>query len=305
MKILVALPDNNYFLWQMLVQINNFKKLGLDNDVIYVIGKNSLQKSSVLSNIMLKSNAKCSYYIFNDERKSPQYSSTLRPHILAKFFETYPNAEKETFFYIDPDAILTKKIKFSDFEKDSVWYLSDTRSYINTQYIKSKSEILFKEMCDIVGIDPKIVESNDENAGGAQYVMKNINSDFWRKVENDSEKLYMHMVNTSNIYNPEHPIQAWTADMWAVLWNAWHFGHDTKISKKLDFCWATDLISKWKSTNIYHNAGAVIDNGYYFLKTKYQISPFNKDLKCSDEYCSNNYVKEIKETEKNFSNILF
>jgi len=305
MKILVALPDNNYFLWQMLVQINNFKKLGLDNDVIYVIGKNSIQKSTILNDIMTKINARCSYYIFTDERKNPQYSSTLRPHILSKFFEKYPNADKETFFYIDPDVIFTKKFTTKEFEKNDIWYLSDTRSYIDSNYIKDKSEVLFHEMCGIVGIEPSIVESNDKNAGGAQYIMKNLNSDFWKKVENDSEKLYIHMVNTSNIYNPEHPIQAWTADMWAVLWNAWYFGYKTKISKKLDFCWATDVIEKWKKTNIYHNAGAVLDNGYYFLKTKYQISPFNKELKCSKDYCSFNYVKEIKETEKNFNKILF
>jgi len=305
MKFLIALPDSNYFLWQMLVQINNFKKLGLDEDVIYVIGKNSIQKSSVLTNIMTKTNSKCSFYIFNDERINPQYSSTLRPHILAKFFEKYPNAENEIFFYIDPDVIFTKKMKFADLEKSNTWYLSDTRSYISSQYIKSKSEELFHKMCEIVGINSNLVEENDENAGGAQYLMKNINADFWRKVEKDSENLYVFMVNSSHKYNPEHPIQAWTADMWAVLWNAWYFGHKTKIMKKLDFCWATDVIKKWENTNIYHNAGAVINNGYYFLKTQHQISPFNKELKCSKEYCSYNYVKEIKETENNFQNIIF
>jgi len=305
MKYLIALPDSNYFLWQMLVQINNFKKLGLDGDVIYVVGKRTMQKSNVLTDIISKNKTKCTIYVFQDEREDGQYSSTLRPHILAKFFEVYPNAEKETFFYLDPDVIFTKKMKLGDLERGNTWYLSDTRSYISSEYIKSKGELLFIEMCNIVGIDPHVVEGNDDSAGGAQYIMKNVTADFWLKVEKDSEALFNHMVKTSSRYNPEHPIQAWTADMWAVLWNAWYFGHTTKISKKLDFCWATDVVDKWKKTSIYHNAGAVIDNGYYFLKTQHQISPFNKELKCSDEYCSYNYVKEIKETEMEFSNILF
>jgi len=302
MKILIVLPDNKYFLWQMLVQINNFKKFGIDGDVIYIIGKTSIQKSIELNDIILKSNSKCSFHVFNDERIGSSYSSTLRPHLLTKYFQKYPESSKETYFYIDPDVIFTKKFSLSDLEKTNMWYVSDTRSYIGVQYIKSKGESLFYEMCDIV---PKIVEDRDENAGGAQYVLKNVNADFWRKVERDSEELYKHMINTKNKYCPEYPIQAWTADMWAILWNAWYFGNETKIVKKLDFCWATDIISKWKSTNIYHNAGAVIDNGYYFLKTKYQISPFNKEIKFSDEYCSSNYVREIKETENNFSNIIF
>jgi hypothetical protein len=305
MKILVALPDNNYFLWQMLVQMNNFKKFGLEHDVIYVIGKNSMQKSSILTNIMLKSNVRCNFYVYSDERDNPQYSSTLRPHILAKFFEEYPDMQKETFLYLDPDVIFTKKPKLNDLINDDIWYVSDTRSYIGVDYIKSKSLALFEEMCQIVGIDPAIVEANDDSAGGAQYVMKNVTVEFWKKVEKDSEELFRCMVNTSGKYSPQHPIQAWTADMWAVLWNAWYFGHETKIVKKLDFCWATDVIERWKKTNIYHNAGAVVNNGVYFLKTQHQISPFNKELTCSEEYCSSNYVKEIKETENNFQNILF
>jgi len=305
MKLLIALPDCKYFLWQMIVQMNNFKKYGIDEDVIYVIGKYTTQISPELENIILKSNVRCKYYIFNDERQDVRYSSGLRPHILAKFFEKYPNHENETFFYLDPDVIFTKKPKFSELEKDKIWYLSDTRSYIGVSYIKSKSEVLFREMCGIVGIDPKIVEENDNNAGGAQYIMKNVTIDFWKKVEKDSEELFRYMVNTSNKYNPEYPIQAWTADMWGVLWNAWYFGHETKIIKKLDFCWATDTIDRWGKTNIFHNAGATINNGLYFLKTQHQISPFNKELNCSKDYCSYNYVKEIKETENKYQNILF
>lgn len=305
MKLIIVLPDNNYFLWQMLVQMNNFRKFGYENDTIYLIGKNTGTPSSTLLNIMRNGKTKSNFYIYNDERKYPKYSSSLRPHILAKFFEQNPVMEKETFFYLDPDVIFTKKIRFNDLEKNKTWYLSDTRSYINSDYIKSKGQQLFYEMCKIVGINPELVEKNDNNAGGAQYFLKNVNAEFWRKVEKDSEELYQHMVNTSEIYNPEHPIQVWTADMWAVLWNAWFFGHETKIIKRLNFAWATDNIVKWDKVSIFHNAGAVINNGEFFLKTNYQTSPFNKKLSCNKKFCSRNYIKEIKETEKNFSKILF
>jgi hypothetical protein len=231
MKIIVVLPDHSYFLWQMLVQINNFKKFGLENNAIFLIGKRTIEPSKTLMKI-LDGNINCEFHILNDTRENPQYSSSMRPHVLAKFFDEYPEMEKETFLYADPDVIFTKKLRTGDLEKTKTWYLSDTRSYINSKYIKSKGEKLFQEMCNIVNIDSKIVENNDENAGGAQYVMKNVTADFWKKVEIDSEKLFIHMINTSHKYCPEHPIQAWTADMWALLWNAWYFGYETKIIKK-------------------------------------------------------------------------
>jgi len=304
MKFLVALPDSNYFLWQMLVQINNFRKWGYEKDTIYVIGKNKHQISNTLMNIM-DGDIKSEFHIINDTRKNPQYSSSLRPHILAKLFDSNPEMEKETFFYIDPDVIFTKKMKINDLEKNDIWYLSDTRSYIDSKYIKGKSDKLFLEMCNIVGIKPEIVEKNDNNAGGAQYLMKNLTKEYWEKVEKDSENLFKHMVETSNKYNPKHPIQSWTSDMWAVLWNAWLFGHETKLSKRINFSWATDLTKKWNDNSIYHNAGAVSGDKTFFVKTEHQISPFNKKLKADKKYCSFNYIKEIKNTEKNFENILF
>ena len=108
------------------------------------------------------------------------------------------------------------------------------------------------------------------------------------------DELFKLMKRTQQKYSPENPIQAWTADMWAVLWNAWLAGHETKIIKRFNFMWATDHISNWEKTSIYHNAGAVVDDGRLFLKTKYQKSPFNQEIKCSDEYCSYKYVEEIK-----------
>lgn len=306
MKLLIVLPDCNYYLWQMLVQINNFRKIGYEEDVIFVIGFRGIQNSKTLDKIMIWSGAKCKYYMYKDDREDLSYSPSMTANILKKFFKENPQFRGESFFYIDPDVIFKEKINFSNLENNDTWYLSDTRSYIKSDYIKGKSEKLFYEMCNIVGINPKTVMENDENAGGAQCLVKNTDYEFWNKVEIDSIELYKHMKNTENIYSPESPIQSWTAEMWSLLWNAWFFGHKTKIIKRLNFSWATDPIEKWNVTSIYHNAGAVNDNnGKLFMKTKYQKSPFNQELKCSDKYCSYKYMLEIKETEKNFKNVIF
>jgi len=307
MKIIIALPDHQYFLWQILVQINNFKKFNIEQDVIYLIGKSTRQLSPTLQKIINNGRLGCSFHVFNDERINKGYSVSLRAFLMRKFFEKYPEMQKETYLFTDPDVIFTKKMDFSSMLNDNIWYLSDTRSYLNSIYIKSKSKELFNEMCDIVEIDPKLVVKNDNNAGGAQYIMKNTTIEFWKKVEKDCELLYRHMVTTANKYSPEHPIQSWTADMWGTLWNAWYFGHETKIDKSMDFSWATDEIKRWNETSIFHNAGVIGNgkDGMHFSKVAHQISPFNKDLTCSTEYCSYNYVNEIKETEKNLSKIIF
>jgi len=305
MKILVALPNKNYYIWQMLVQINNFKKFDYDNNLIYIIGNVKNSDSNIINKIgNLKT--KANFYFYDDTRINPKYASSLRPHLLKKFFYSKKEiVNNEVFFYIDPDVLFTKKINFNDLLKDNFWYISDTKSYINSSYIKSKSIELFNKMCNIVGISSDIVEKNDNNAGGAQYILKNIDYKFWEKIENDSEKLYELMINTSNIYSPEKPIQAWTADMWAILWNGLLLNYNINIHKKLNFSWANEDIKNWKLNSLFHNAG-ITNEKNLFNKLNYQISPFNKDLSFVDKkYCVYNYVKEIKDTEKNFKDFLF
>ena len=303
MKILVATFDHNYYLWQVLVQINNFMKYGYDDDTIYVISTSS--PSPVLKSIMNNDKIKSKFFIYKDERINPKYPSSLRPHILEKMFLEHPEYNNETFFYCDPDMIFTKKIDFTEMENDNKWHLSDTRSYIDTVYIKSKSEKLFNEMCEISKVKPEDIVAIDENAGGAQYLMKGINSEYWKKVYNDCEKLYSHMKSTESIYNPEHPIQSWTSDMWAVLWNAVYYKHNVEINTELEFSWATDDIKRWDETYIFHNAGIAGKSDTHFSKIEYQSSPFNKEITVDNNNCTYNYVKEIKETEENFKDIIW
>lgn len=303
MKILIATFDHPYYLWQCLVQINNFMKYGYDKDTIFVISTSN--PSTQLISMMNHPEIKSKFFLYKDERPGYQYPSSLRPHILEKFFKENPEYEKETFFYTDPDVIFTRWFDFSEFEKDDIWYVSDTRSYLDSKYIKSKSEKLFNEMCDIIGISPELVVKNDENAGGAQYILKNITADFWHTCMIKSEILYNHMKDTSNIYKPEHPIQFWTSDMWTVFWEGLKNGKDIKIHKDLDFCWAVSDIKEWYDKYIFHNAGVPGDSEEFFSKITYQVSPFNKKLVENKKNCTYKYVQEIKETEERFSDIVW
>ena len=304
MKFIIATFDHTYYLWQSLVQINNFMKFGYDVDLEYIISTDD--PSPVLQSFMNNDKIKAKFHIYKDTRETRNYASSLRPHILEKFFKDYPEYENEVLFYTDPDVLFTKKMDFTNLCADKVWYVSDTRSYLDSNYVKSKGVELFNEMCAICKVDPEVITANDPNAGGAQYIMKGVNAEFWRKVYLDSEELYVHMQNTSQKYHPEHPIQAWTSDMWAVFWNAIYFGHEVKISKAMEFSWGSDHIKRWRETNIFHNAGVVTSNGgTHFYKIDYQISPFNKELKSNDDNCTFNYINEIKDTELNFADILF
>lgn len=312
MKYVIGTMDKKHYLWQVLVQINNFRKMGIEQDTHYVIGCFNENPSDELIKLVQSESLNCHITVYNDDRiddTKKNYSSTLRLYLLERYFTDFPEMQEETFMYLDPDVIFTRPYDWSKFEEGDTWYVSNTASYLSSKYIKSKGEELFYKMCEIVGIEPELVEAQDRNCGGAQYIMKNVTPEFWEKCEIDSENLYNFMKATESKYNPQHPIQTWTADMWAVLWNALLFDRKVEVAEEMDFCWASDRMEKWDNKIIFHNAG-VVGNGIirgkkHFSKGLYQVSPFNQEIECDSENASFKYLTEVRETEKNFKDLVF
>jgi hypothetical protein len=307
MKIIVITQDLKRYWWEMLVQINNFKKRGYDTNLTYLVATKGNKLSTQLIRIAQETGVEI--LGFKDRRyKHISYNQTIRPYLLKKYlYKNMFDNNEEPFLYLDTDVLFLRSLGSLTLTNDT-WYVSNTKTYLNSDYIKSKNEDLFSEMCSIVGIDPAVVESNDENAGGAQYLIKNTDWQYWQKVEEDSERLYKHMINTSGIYKPEDPIQAWTADMWAVLWNSWLQGHQTKIVKTMDFLWATDPKEKYGNNPtiaMYHNAGVVDQPNLFYKGTYINRTPFNDDLSFVDKnYCSDFYVQEIMHTKNNYPELI-
>jgi hypothetical protein len=306
MKFISVQPDSNYFIWQVRVMLNNFKKFKIDKDAI-ILFAHEMGKEVNPEVTKLASETKARIIALPDLRdaNTRRYISTIRPHILKKFFQQFGGDMLfgHDIFYHDCDMIFGALPNFKKLLKTPKIYVSDTISYVGARYIKSKSDILFQDMCNIVGVNRFLVEENEDNSGGAQYLIPNsvyLDYEFWDKVEKDCVALYDHMVATSSLYNPHHPIQAWTADMWALLWNFWFEGYKTEVTKELSFSWPTSHVEEWKQHNIFHNAGVTPDRTDLFFKGAFiHNSPFEVSHEnVSDIYCSIKYVQEINETAK-------
>ena len=85
--------------------------------------------------------------------------------------------------------------------------------------------------------------------------------------------------------------------MWAQLWGWVREGRSIRSFDELEFCTATDPISRWDEVKILHNAGVTPDKaGHLFFKGQYvDYSPFGKDLSWVDQSkCSWRYVEAIQ-----------
>jgi len=190
-----AQPDVPYFYWQVEVMIHNFIKVGINPNWIEVIwattGKPSLELTALAN--------KYPYVRFFSYPKTVKdnfgYIPVLRPDVLEQHFAAFPNLRGETIFYHDSDIIFRQLPNFDSLNNDLFWYFSDTISYIGADYIRSKGEDLFLEMCRIVKIEPELAKANQSNSGGAQHLMKGLTTEYWKNVKQDSLALYKFMAN--------------------------------------------------------------------------------------------------------------
>jgi hypothetical protein len=256
---------------------------------------------------------KYNVHFYKDTRNRKYYPPSLKPHLIWKYLKDNPT---DKFFLHDSDILFRKLPDFSKFNGDKI-YLSDTKSYIGYQYLldccqrykekfpQTQDRELIRWMMDEVGIPIDLIEKMDENAGGAQYIFSSQDWRVWKKIERDSQAIYDKMTMYQKVYPlSNNPVQFWTAEMWAVLWNLWFFEYETKITKELDFSWASDNKQLLMTKNIFHCAGVTKDSkeGKFYKGDFIDKNPINllKNNPSYFDYVSTNsasffYIQEMKD----------
>lgn len=296
-----AQPATFYYCWQVEVMINNFIEMGVSPDKIHIVSSideripNEWQK-------LVSGYDTVNFFFYKDTRKTKHYISSIRPNILKQHWQNNSELKQKVVFYNDCDIMFTKPISqwiTNEMVNDKMWYGSDTRWYIGHDYIKSKGNDVLDLMCELVGIDKKIVQINEVNSIGAQYIIKNVDYTFWEKVELDSENLFNQITKLNQIKKQKdpnyHELQIWCADMWSILWNIWKLGFETKCHPNLEFSWATSPAEHWDRFNIFHNAGVLNSNSELFYKSDYLYKlPYHINLYVKKDSTSFYYWQFIK-----------
>lgn len=309
-----AQPDVPYFIWQIKLYVHNFIENGINPSQIHVVLGivNGNQKPSDESIRLKEYGVNVHHYV--DERRKKHYIPSIKPYLISKWIQSDPEHGR-LFFLHDADIIFNRLPEFNELLNDDICYLSDTIGYIGYNYIidccrryetqhpSSEKNQLINEMADVIGIDVDLIKDNQENSGGGQYLIKNSNCELWDKIYKDSIQLYDKMIDYQKRY-PINPgqIQFWTAEMWSLLWNLWLYGNKTKITKELDFSWATDTIDVYNERPILHMAGVTDDlKKTKFYKGEYiNVDPIEK-LKENDNYFD--YIDPQSSTIKYIDNM--
>ena len=314
LRFICCQPASLYYAWQVEVLINNFLEMGIKPSQIDIVCN---KVGGIIPNCWKGlMSYPVTFHFYNDTRELPNYVSSIRPNILKQHFAKFPELSQDAIFYHDCDIIFTKPIDWITPEmiNDDNWYGSEVGHYLNREYILSKGQKVMDLMCEVMELPEKVIELNNSGTIGAQYLMKNVTSEYWARVEKDSEDLFVRVNNLNaqlKAKNPTyHELQIWCADMFAVLWGAWRMGFKTISDPAFDFSWASakegkeekikalDRVSEFERCNIFHNAGVTDGNQGLFFKADYiDKTPYDTDLKLK-EGASKEYYKLVKRIGK-------
>ncbi len=271
-----ACPDDSYYIWQTQLWLESLKALGKSDKAVNLIFTPNYREFNKKWKILEALYPESEFFYHKDTDNLTKllgiYISIPRPYMLMKYFELHPELKDKAIFYSDCDVLFTENFNIDKYIDDDVNYVSDTKSYISSEYFDSKvrdvlpdklaeysKRDILDETTKLVGISRQIAVDNRENSGGAQYLLKNIDADFWEKCITDCVRIKLHLQNVNKQFfeNENKGFQSFCADMWAVLWGLWFRGNDVKIVPEMEFAWASDPISKIGKVGIYHNAGIV------------------------------------------------
>ena len=303
LRFVCAQPATLYYAWQVEVMLNNFIEMGVNpNNVDIVCWKQNGVVPEEWSK--LASGYPARFFFYDDTRETRHYISSIRPNILKQHWAAYPTLKDEAIFYHDSDIIFSKPI--SEWISDEIiideeWYGSDTRWYIAHSYILGKGQQIIDKMCDIMELPEELISDNEMNAIGAQYLMKNVDYEYWDRVERDCEQLFRQVTDLNNQIKSTdpsyHELQIWCSDMWAVLWGAWRRGWKTNCLPEFEFSWGTSTEDDFHRLNIMHNAGVTSSGQGLFYKAQYMNSlPYNAELTINDNTASKKYWEWIEKT---------
>jgi hypothetical protein len=280
MKFISGQPASLFFAWQIDVMLYNFqtKNINLSNVHLVMLHNDDIDP---YYDKLIKKYPSANFYFYSDLRQIKK-PITARAYAMVRHFDKHPELSEETVFYHDTDIVFLNELNFKKLEEECT---VKTALLSETIYLKKYStKNFFLLAADSIGIDPEIIDKNENNCGGAQHIIKGVDYNYWLDVFNRTEILENSLGGNT--------IAAKRVDMYALLWSLWMKGIETKLSKELDFCWPFTPISNKKA--IYHDA-ASHNSPYLFNKQNFRNELPKNNLDVSRKHCSSLYYSILKE----------
>ena len=300
-------PADLYSAWQVEVMLKNFIAKGVNVSNIHLV-QTLKDNQSVPKEWMdlLFSFQGVNFYFYSLDINS-DFLVSSKYSALKKHWEENPDLSYQTVFIHDNSMIITRDIDkwvTESMISDDIWYGSDLFSELSYSYLESLGDDILGRLSKSIGIDKDTILNNSNGTIGRHYLLKNVDSSFWNRVESDCLVLYRKISDIKAEFERYDTrnlnISVWDSEMLSILWNAWRDGRKTLAYGNLEFSRATSNENDWYKYNLYNNIDIPKDSIDFFQKTNYRFKlPYLDFLSLKDRSASKKYWELVQQTGKN------
>lgn len=295
-----AQQDSRYCLWQLAVQLSNFRELGIEQDAVCLIGYYPGGPSNEAR--ALAAQTKATFVFIPDTREQQHYVPSIYFHLVSKWLSA--NRVYESCFFHDSDIIFRELPLFSKLLCDDINYFSNVSNYLSP---KLYDQSVLSQAADLIGVDKSKI-LNTLLVGGAQYLVKDLDPQLWILAERRSVMLFDYFTSMRNVQSQRKPIDPWLAGMFALKWTMIDRDMKFELHPELNFTWPAYSASTWAHTKILHNAGITADLGNkVFRKGEFNLNSPWRDPRIavgantySTEYAGWYYYQQVLRAKQMF-----
>lgn len=191
MRYICAQPDAPLFIWELKVLLTCLKSIGVTKDNIYfliLIDKKPSQE-------ILKLGKFANLIFYQERREGRLYLPSSKPYLFAKFWEDNPQNKDTHFLFVESDMLVYREPVLPE---DSTWYWSSAGRYLSVGKIEH-----------ILNYPTLTREPFGFHCYG-----KGVDHTFWYRIEQESQRLYISLINSGIPVNP------WVSEMYCWCWAA-------------------------------------------------------------------------------------
>ena len=293
MSYVSVIDDSLYLLWQQEVQIQNFRKLGLLEQLTVVILHAGEQPSSYARDL----SRLCRSYFFRNRQLEQHYPASNKPYGVARLLEDHPQYAARGFVLMDSDMILTAPLELDKIRGQGGMHFAVNGEPMNSEFVV-RHLLEVPAALDVVGLLVEQARRYDHIVGMIPLWVQGVSSEFVHKIARDAVALYREFERQAAL---GATIEVWTAEMHAWNWNLYTAGLAVYNAPELDAMWAWEPLSSLRERKIIHAAGVFKPESGHFCKLLYHdTSPLEyRDFAyiTRQDCCSWLYLQAVLETQ--------
>ena len=287
------IDDSLYLLWQQEVQIQNFRKHGVLEQLTVVVLYGGEQPSSYAQNVAKL----CRTYFFKNEQSDQHYPASNKPYGVARLLEVLPEYAARGFVLMDSDMILTAPLELNRIRQQQGIHFALSGDPMNLGFV-GKNLLELDRALGVVRVSRETLLNYDHIVGAVPLWVQGISSELAHKIARDAVALHLEFGRQAAL---GATIEVWTAEMYAWNWNLYAAGLSVFNALELDSMWAWEPLSSIGDRKIIHAAGVFKPESGHFCKLLYHdASPLEYrdfDYITRQDCCSWLYYQALLETQ--------